>query len=93
MILDIVREAKVGEDFEGEVTRIEDYGVFVKLFGNVEGLCHVSRLGWGYINRASDVVKLGDTLKVRVIESMKKAKSKFLIESLNLNLKTMKKDR
>ena len=33
-----------------------------------EGLCHVSRLGWGYIDRASDVVKVGDTLKVRVIE-------------------------
>ena len=68
IILDIVREAKVGEDFEGEVTRVEDYGAFVKLFGNVEGLCHVSRLGWGYISKASDVVKVGDTLKVRVIE-------------------------
>ena len=68
IILDIVREAKVGEDFEGEVTRVEDYGAFVKLFGNVEGLCHVSRLGWGYVSKASDVVKVGDKLKVRVIE-------------------------
>ena len=76
MILDIVREAKVGEDFEGEVTRIEDYGAFVKLFGNVEGLCHVSRLGWGYINKASDVVKLGDKIKVRVIEIDDKGKVK-----------------
>ena len=76
MILDIVREAKVGEDFEGEVTRVEDYGAFVKLFGNVEGLCHVSRLGWGFINRASDVVKVGDKLKVRVIEIDEKGKVK-----------------
>ena len=68
MILDIVREAKVGEDFEGTVTRVEEYGAFVRLFGNVEGLCHVSRLGWGFINRASDVVKVGDVLKVRVVE-------------------------
>ena len=68
MILDIVREAKVGEDYEGEVIRIEDYGAFVHLFGNVDGLCHVSRLGWGYIEKASDVVKLGDKIKVRVIE-------------------------
>jgi len=68
MILDIVREAKVGEDYEGEVVRIEDYGAFVHLFGNVDGLCHVSRLGWGYIDKASDVVKLGDTIKVRVCE-------------------------
>ena len=68
IILDIVREAKVGEEFVGEVTRVEDYGAFVKLFGNVEGLCHVSRLGWGYVSKASDVVKVGDKLKVRVIE-------------------------
>ncbi len=75
-ILDIVREAKIGEEFVGEVTRVEDYGAFVHLFGNVEGLCHVSRLGWGYINRASDVVKVGDTLKVRVIEIDDKGKVK-----------------
>ncbi|MBQ6920650.1 MAG: polyribonucleotide nucleotidyltransferase [Bacilli bacterium] len=68
IILDIVREAKVGEEFVGEVTRVEDYGAFVKLFGNVEGLCHVSRLGWGYVSKASDVVRVGDKLKVRVIE-------------------------
>ncbi len=68
IILDIVREAKVGEEFEGEVVRIEDYGAFVHLFGNVDGLCHVSRLGWGYIDKASDVVKLGDKIKVRIVE-------------------------
>ncbi len=68
MILDIVREAQVGEEFNGEVTRVEDYGAFVHLFGNVEGLCHVSRLGWGYIEKASDVVKVGDVIRVRVVE-------------------------
>jgi len=68
MILDIVKEAKVGEEYTGEVVRVEDYGAFVHLFGNVDGLCHVSRLGWGYINKASDVVKVGDTLKVRITE-------------------------
>ncbi|MCQ2087570.1 MAG: polyribonucleotide nucleotidyltransferase, partial [Bacilli bacterium] len=75
-ILDIVREAKVGEVFEGEVTRIEDYGAFVHLFGNVDGLCHVSSLGWGFINKASDVVKLGDKIKVRVTEIDDKGKVK-----------------
>ncbi len=76
MIEDIVREAKVGEVYEGEVTRIEDYGAFVKLFGNCEGLCHVSRLGWGFIDRAQDVVKVGDKIKVRVIEIDDKGKVK-----------------
>ena len=68
MIEDIVREAKVGEIYEGQVTRVEDYGAFVKLFGACEGLCHVSRLGWGFIDKAQDVVKVGDVLKVRVTE-------------------------
>ena len=76
LIENIVREAKVGEVYEGEVTRVEDYGAFVKLFGNCEGLCHVSRLGWGFIDRAQDVVKVGDTLKVRVVEIDDKGKVK-----------------
>ncbi len=76
MIEDIVREAKVGETYTGEVTRVEDYGAFVHLFGNVEAFVHVSRLGWGYINRAQDVVKVGDTLKVRITEIDDKGKVK-----------------
>ena len=68
MIENIVREAKVGEVYEGKVTRVEDYGAFVELFGNCEGLCHVSRLDWGYVAKASDKVKVGDVLKVRVCE-------------------------
>ena len=67
IIDDIVRVAKVGEIFEGKVTRVEDYGAFVNLFGNVDGLCHVSRLKWDYVENANDVVKVGDTLKVVVI--------------------------
>ncbi len=67
MIDDIVRVAKVGEIFEGKVTRVEDYGAFVNLFGNVDGLCHVSRLKWDYVENASDIVKVGDSLKVVVI--------------------------
>ncbi len=76
LILDIVKEAKVGEEYEGEVVRVEDYGAFVHLFGNVDGLCHVSRLGWGFVEKASDVVQLGDFIKVQVIEIDDKGKVK-----------------
>lgn len=68
MIEDIVRVAKIGEVFIGTVNRIEDYGCFVNLFGNVDGLCHVSRLDWKYVEKASDIVKLGQKLKVVVSE-------------------------
>jgi polyribonucleotide nucleotidyltransferase len=77
MIDDIVREAKVGEMFEGKVTRVEEYGAFVNLFGDTDGLCHVSRLDWKYIANANDVVKVGDTLKVVVIGLDEKGKVKL----------------
>ena len=66
-ILNIVRVAKVGEIFEGEVTRVENYGAFVNLFGTTDGLCHVSRLDWKYVDDATNVVKVGDKMKVVVI--------------------------
>ncbi len=67
MIDDITREAKLGEIFTGTVNRVEDYGCFVNLFGDTDGLCHVSRLKWDYVEDATSVVKVGDTLKVVVI--------------------------
>ncbi|MFA6667255.1 MAG: polyribonucleotide nucleotidyltransferase [Bacilli bacterium] len=67
MIEDIVRVAEVGQEYEGVVQRVEDYGAFVRLFGDTDGLCHVSRLAWNYVNNAHDIVKVGDILKVKVI--------------------------
>ncbi len=103
MIEDIVREAKVGEIYDGEVTRVEDYGCFVKLFGDTEGLCHVTRLGWGYIDKVSDVVKVGDKLRVRVTEIDERGKVKVshrefepkpenYVEKTDNNSKTLKKN-
>lgn len=76
MIEDIVRVAKIGEVFEGTVTRIEDYGCFVNLFGTVDGLCHVSRLAWERTEHPKDVVKLGQKIKVVVTELDEKGKVK-----------------
>ena len=72
----ITKEAKVGEIYEGVVTRVEDYGAFVHLFGNVDGLCHVSQLSNGYLAKAGDAVKVGQTLKVKVTEIDDKGKVK-----------------
>lgn len=77
MIDDITREAKVGEIYEGKITRVEDYGVFVNLFGDTDGLCHVSRLDWNYVDDASKLYKVGDTLKVVVIGLDEKGKIKL----------------
>ena len=68
MIEDLTREAKVGEIFEGTVVRIEAYGVFVNLFGDTDGMVHVSKLASKRVEHPKDVVKLGQVLKVKVTE-------------------------
>lgn len=66
IIKNIVRVAKVGEIYDGTVVRVEAYGCFVRLFGDTDGMCHVSRLAWNRIEKTEDVIKVGDTLKVIV---------------------------
>ncbi len=61
---DSLREDEVRE---GTVRRLVDFGAFVELMPGVDGLLHVSQLGAGRVNRASDVLKVGETLSVRVL--------------------------
>lgn len=68
MIEALTREAKVGEVFEGEVVRIEAYGIFVNLFGDTDGMVHVSKLANSRVEHPKDVVSLGQKIKVRVTE-------------------------
>ncbi len=68
MIKDIVRVAKVGDIYDAKVVRIEKYGAFVNLFGSTDGLVHVSKLRHERVEKVEDVVKLGDTIQVKVTE-------------------------
>ncbi len=67
-IKDIVREVVVGEEFDGTVTRIMNFGAFVEFLPGHEGMVHVSELANYRVDRVEDVVKVGDTLKVKVKE-------------------------
>lgn len=64
----LVREVHAGEEFEGEVKRIVAFGAFVEILPGKEGLVHVSQMGEGFVKDPNDVVKLGDKVKVRVME-------------------------
>lgn len=68
MIEDICREAKVGDIFEAKVVRIEKFGAFVNLFNGCDGLLHVSKIKHERVEKVEDVLKLGDTIKVKVVE-------------------------
>ena len=67
MIKDIVREVEVGEVFEGKVERILDFGAFVNLLPNQDGLIHISKLASRRVDKVEDVVSVGDTVSVKVI--------------------------
>ena len=68
IIEDIVREAKVGEIYDSKVLRLESYGAFVELFKGQDALLHVSKIAHERVNKPEDVLKIGDTIKVKVME-------------------------
>ncbi|MEK7075881.1 MAG: S1 RNA-binding domain-containing protein, partial [Patescibacteria group bacterium] len=68
IIKNIVREIKAGEEFDGKVTRLMNFGAFVELIPGQEGLVHISELANYRVGRVEDVVKVGDPLKVMVKE-------------------------
>lgn len=58
---------EVGEVLEGTVQRLTDFGAFVDI-GGVDGLVHISELAWHRVDKPSDVVNEGDTVKVKVLK-------------------------
>ena len=67
-IKEIVREPEVGEVYTGPVVTIQPFGAFVRLFGNKDGLLHISRVAEGRVDKVEDVLNVGDTVTVKVIE-------------------------
>ena len=68
MISDIVRVAKVGDVYAAKVVRLEKFGAFVNLFGNTDGLLHISKISHHRVEKVEDVLKLGDVIDVKVTE-------------------------
>jgi len=64
----ITQEAKVGDIFLGRVKRIQPFGAFVEILPGKEGLVHISQMGRGYVTNPSSVVKVGQKVKVKVIQ-------------------------
>jgi len=63
----LTEEIKVGTIYTGKVVSIKDFGAFIELAPGTDGMCHISELAQGFVKSVTDVVKIGDTLKVKVI--------------------------
>lgn len=65
-ILALTEEAKVGQIYTGKVVRVTDFGAFVEILPNQDGLVHISQLDTGHVNRVEDVAGVGDEITVMV---------------------------
>ncbi len=68
MLEEITHEYKAGERFEGEVTRLMEFGAFVRIGKNAEGLVHISEIAPFRINKVTDVLKEGERVSVVIKE-------------------------
>jgi polyribonucleotide nucleotidyltransferase len=92
MIKEIVHEFEAGEIIEGEVVNIMDFGAFVRLNKNQDGLVHISELAPYRVNNTEDVVKIGDLVKVKIKEVEDNGKIKLTMKELPENEKYWSKE-
>lgn len=81
---EIVGKYTVGDVLNGEITGIVDFGVFVKVEDGLEGLVHISEIDWGLVEDPRQLFKVGDKVKVKVIE-VKDGKISLSIKALKEN--------
>ncbi len=80
----IISKYSVGEEVEGTITGAVDFGVFVKLEEGLEGLVHISEIDWSLVEDPRTLFKVGDKVKVKVIE-IKEGKISLSIKALKTN--------
>jgi len=79
-----VNKYEIGDELNGEVTGAVDFGVFVKIEDGLEGLVHISELDWGLVEDTRSMFKVGDKVRVKVIE-VKEDKISLSIKQLKEN--------
>ena len=84
-IKEILKNYKLGDVVEGEISGITNFGAFIKFGGeNLEGLIHISELDWKIIEDPSEIVKVGEKVKAKIIDISN--------DKVSLSLKALKKD-
>jgi polyribonucleotide nucleotidyltransferase len=79
----IVAEPEMNVVYTGKVVKVVDFGAFVNFLGSRDGLVHISELAPQRVNRTTDVVNMGDEVKVKVIGFDDRGKIKLSMKSVN----------
>jgi len=80
----IVEKYNVGDVIEGEITSAVDFGIFVKIEEELEGLIHISEISWSLVKDPKTLFKPGDKIKVKIIE-IENGKISLSIKALTEN--------
>jgi len=81
---EVLTKYSVGDEIEGEVAGIVDFGIFVKIEEGLEGLVHISELDWGFVEDPKKMFKIGTKVKAKIIE-IKDGKISLSIKALKEN--------
>ena len=84
-IKEFLKNYKVGDVVEGEVTGVVDFGVFIRLSPELEGLIHISELDWQLIEDPSEIVKIGDKVKAKIVEITEDGRISLSLKALKEN--------
>lgn len=85
MIREITVEAEVGKIYTGKVVRLEEYGAFIEILPNIVGLLHISEIAHRRIRNIRDVLKMGHTVRVKVMAIDEDNKIKLSKKALEYN--------
>ncbi|MDD3288153.1 MAG: polyribonucleotide nucleotidyltransferase [Alphaproteobacteria bacterium] len=78
----IVAEPEIGQIYQGKVVKVVDFGAFVNFLGNRDGLLHISEISQQRINKVSDVVNVGDVVRVKVVGVDDRGKVKLSMKAI-----------
>jgi polyribonucleotide nucleotidyltransferase len=82
-IKNIVAEPKIGCIYNGKVVKVADFGAFVNFLGSTDGLIHISELASKRIGKVTDIVNVGDSIKVKIIGFDDRGRVKLSLKQVN----------
>jgi polyribonucleotide nucleotidyltransferase len=82
-IKQITAEVEVGKIYEGKVARLMDFGAFVNILPGKDGLVHISQISDERVERVSDKLKLGDVVRVKVLEVDRQGRIRLSMRDLD----------